>query len=73
MKTKRFDCVEMKRIGGEFVRQQVAGMTREQEVEYWRQRSEEFQAEQDRINAEARQKEPAGRSAHDAGRPGPPE
>jgi sRNA-binding protein len=52
MKTKRFDCVEMKRIGGEFVRQQVAGMTLDQEVEYWRQRSEEFQRERDRRRAQ---------------------
>jgi len=49
MKTKAFDCVEMKRRGAESLRQRLAGMTIEQEIEYWRRRSEEFQREQERL------------------------
>ena len=53
MKTKKFDCVEMKRQGAEFLREKLAGMTIEQEIEYWRQRSEEFQRDQERLRAQA--------------------
>ena len=42
MKTKRFDCVEMMHRGAERVRERTAGMTLEQEVEYWRARTEEL-------------------------------
>lgn len=51
-KSKPFDCVEMKRRGAELVRQRIAGMTLDQEIEYWRKRSEEFQREQDRMRTE---------------------
>ncbi len=40
MKAKKFDCVEMKRRGAELVQQRLAGMTREEQLEYWRQRTE---------------------------------
>ena len=52
MKIKTFDCVEMKRRGAELVRQRLAGMTLEQEIEYWRQRSEQFQRDQERLRAQ---------------------
>ncbi|MGQ9650404.1 MAG: hypothetical protein ACUVXJ_09865 [Phycisphaerae bacterium] len=52
MKTKTFDCVEMKRRGAERVRQRLAGMTIEQEIEYWRQRSEQFQRDQERLQSQ---------------------
>jgi hypothetical protein len=52
MKTKTFDCVEMKRRGAELVRQRLAGMSLEEEIDYWRRRSEEFQREQDRLRAQ---------------------
>jgi hypothetical protein len=41
MKTKDFDCVEMKRKGAERVHAATKGMTVEEEVEYWRSRTEE--------------------------------
>jgi len=53
MKTKTFDCVEMKRRGAEAVLKRTAGMTPEQEIEYWRKRSEEFHNEQQRLKAQA--------------------
>jgi hypothetical protein len=39
MKNKSFDCVEMKRKGAEAVYQKIASMTKEQQLEYWRQGS----------------------------------
>ena len=54
MKTKTFDCVEMKRRGAELLRARLAGMTLEQEIEFWRQRSEEFEREQQRLRAQAK-------------------
>jgi hypothetical protein len=53
MKTKKFDCEEMKRQGAEFLREKLAGMTIEQEIEYWRKRSEEFQRDQERLRVQA--------------------
>ncbi len=39
MKVKIFDCVEMKHRGAEKVREQTKGMTLEQELAFWRERS----------------------------------
>ena len=50
---KSFDCVEMKRRGAEALRKRLAGMTFEQEVEFWRKRSEEFERQQQRLRAKA--------------------
>jgi len=46
---KSFDCVEMKNRGAEALQKRLAGMTLEQEVEFWRKRSEQFEREQRRI------------------------
>jgi len=40
MKKKTFDCVEMMHKGAERIRQEVEGMTIEEELEYWRQQTE---------------------------------
>ena len=40
MKTKRFDCVQMKRQGAAKVREQTATLTREQELRFWQERSQ---------------------------------
>ena len=45
-KTKSFDCVEMKRRGALRLHEQLKGMTIEQQLEYWRERSAAFRAEQ---------------------------
>jgi hypothetical protein len=39
MKTKTFDCVEMKHRGAEKVREQTKDMTPEQELAFWHERS----------------------------------
>ena len=59
MMTKKFDCVEMKRRGAEQVRLRLAGMTLEQEIEYWRQRSGQFRQDQERLRAATKGKRPS--------------
>lgn len=49
MKTKTFDCVEMKRRAAARLHEQLAGLTIEQKIEFWRQRSETLAAEQARL------------------------
>ncbi len=41
MKTKTFDCVEMKHQAQERIRAETEGMTREEELAYWRQSAAE--------------------------------
>jgi hypothetical protein len=53
MKTKTFDCVEMKRRAAARIHEQIGNLTLEQKIEYWRQRSEEFRAEQEELMARA--------------------
>jgi hypothetical protein len=39
MKTKAFDCVEMKREGSRRVYERLRGKTIEEQAEYWRKRT----------------------------------
>jgi hypothetical protein len=39
MKTKTFDCVEMKRKGGRHVYEQTRGMTPKEELAFWQKRT----------------------------------
>ena len=52
MKTKKFDCVEMKRRGAAKVQETIAGMTPEQELEFWRKQTEELRRRQREIQAD---------------------
>ena len=54
MRSKTFDCVEMKRRGSERIYEAIKGMTFEQEVAYWQERSREFREEQERLSAATR-------------------
>ena len=49
MKTKRFDCVNMKHDGAERIRKKTEGMTRTQLLEFWRKRSQVLRERQQRI------------------------
>ena len=42
MKTKPFDCVEMKRQGAAEVLRRLAGKSRAQQLQYWRRRTEDI-------------------------------
>ena len=50
MNEKKFDCVEMMHKGTEYVREQTKGMSREQELEYWRQKTESLLARKKRLS-----------------------
>ncbi len=39
MKAKRFDCVEMMHRGAEEVQKKIRGMTKKEEIAFWRERS----------------------------------
>lgn len=49
MKTKTFDCVEMKRRGAMRIHERLKGMSLEEQIEYWRKRSEDFRREQEML------------------------
>jgi hypothetical protein len=49
MRIKTFDCVEMKTRGAEQVQQQIAGMSPLQELEFWRNQTEEIRRRQQDI------------------------
>jgi hypothetical protein len=49
MKTKKFDCVEMKRRGAARIHERLKDLTLQQRIEYWRRRSDEFRREQQEI------------------------
>ena len=42
MKSKVFDCVEMKRRGSEKVYEALKGRSRDEQIEYWRERNQEM-------------------------------
>ena len=46
MKTKTFDCVEMKRSGAASVQKAIAGMSPQQELQYWRDQTERLRKRQ---------------------------
>ncbi len=49
MKTKKFDCVEMKHLGAEKLQEQIAGLTREEEIRFWKERSQHLRQHQETI------------------------
>ena len=42
MKTKTFDCVQMKRRGAELVHKQLEGMSLEQQLQYWQKGTDQL-------------------------------
>ena len=46
MKSKKFDCVAMKRAGAALLNRKLRGMTIQQEVKFWRKESEKLHREQ---------------------------
>jgi len=55
MKTKKFDCVQMKRSGAEKVRERTATLTTEQELDFWRERSQHLRLHQETLKVHADQ------------------
>ena len=48
---KKFDCVEMKHKGAEKVQARLAGMTREEQLQYWEERTRSLRALQQDVIA----------------------
>jgi len=51
MKTKTFDCVEMKRRGAASVQKAIAGMGPQQKSQYWRDRTERLRKRHQEIQS----------------------
>ena len=63
MKTKTFDCVEMKRKAAARIHEQIGHLTLAEKIEYWRLRSEEFRAEQEELAARIAGAAPTGKQS----------
>ena len=50
MKSKSFDCVEMKRKGAEVIYQKIASLSIEQQLEYWRKGSDSLRKQMKPVN-----------------------
>jgi len=53
MKTKKFDCVEMKQIGAEKVQREVAAMSLAEELAYWQSGTQSLQEKQRKLKSRA--------------------
>ena len=51
MKTKKFDCVQMKNLGAAQVQAQTATLTKEQELAFWQERSQHLRQHQEALKA----------------------
>ena len=54
MKTKAFDCVEMKHQGAEKIREKIKDMTLEQELAFWQERTRELRNHQQDVQVNPR-------------------
>ena len=54
MKTKTFDCVQMKRQGAEQVMKQLEGMTLSEQLTYWQKGTEELKTHQQSLQKNRR-------------------
>lgn len=44
---KKFDCVQMKQLGAKKVQEKISGMTREEEIMFWKKRSQHLRQYQE--------------------------
>jgi hypothetical protein len=58
MKAKRFDCVEMMHRGAQAIKKKIQGMTKKQEISFWRERSRKLTQRQGKTKGEGN-REPA--------------
>ncbi len=50
MRTKTFDCVEMKRRGAQKVMKNLKGKSKQEQLDYWRKGTAELRRLQDKLN-----------------------
>ena len=58
MKAKKFDCVQMKRLGAAKVHEQTATLTKEQELAFWQERSQHLRRHQEALTRHTSQGDP---------------
>jgi hypothetical protein len=46
---KKFDCVEMKRKGARILQKKLAGLSLEEELKFWQERTKKLKEEQKRL------------------------
>ncbi|MBK7379313.1 MAG: hypothetical protein IPJ03_14865 [Ignavibacteriales bacterium] len=46
---KEFDCVEMKRKGARILQKKLAGLSLEEELKFWQERTKELKEDQKRL------------------------
>jgi hypothetical protein len=49
MKTKSFDCVEMKRKAGERIYQQLHGKSVKEQIEFWQRIEEKYRKSEEKV------------------------
>jgi hypothetical protein len=54
MKAQKFDCVEMMHRGAEEVRKKIRGMTKKEEIAFWRRRSQKLRQRQSKTPGEGK-------------------
>lgn len=54
MKAKKFDCVEMMHRGAEEIRKKIRGMTKKEEIAFWRQRSKKLRQRQSKTQGKGK-------------------
>lgn len=59
MKVKAFDCVEMMHRGAEEIGKKIRRMTKAQQIEFWRERSEQLRRRQGKAEREGKHEPPA--------------
>ena len=52
-KAKTFDCVEMKDQAASKIRERLKGMSVDEQIAYWKRRSEELRLEQEQLRRES--------------------
>ena len=55
MIAKTFDCVQMKQMGAEEIRKKIENITKEEEFEFWRNKSKKLKKLQKKINTKKQQ------------------
>ena len=55
---KTFDCVEMKREGAERLRERLSKMTRDEQVAFWRERTEALRRRAEKLREQRRRSQP---------------
>jgi hypothetical protein len=71
-KAKTFDCVEMMHRGAEEIRKRIRGMAKKEQIEFWRERSEQLQRRQSKAKGKTNTSRPSRKESNGNSRLVPP-